>query len=261
MKVKKVAIIFRGGVGRSFGKLGQNKSNLYQKSPYINFYSVEKSIRYHIIDPNLEYVFDTFIHCWNEDLQEDLVELYKPKKYLFESNIPYHEEIEKKLELSGHSMLSFGGVSVSLSIKKGCQLVESYCEENNVKYDLVLFLRPDYLYWKDMILDLYDEDKVYGTQYGPSDGQSHYVMNYESMKNFKYLYDNISTSIPPEDHLFIMRYIEKYIGNFHKDNFYTGVDHESVRKLRYQIENGCLPSECLYKYSLTMEEIYSYTAD
>jgi hypothetical protein len=86
-------------------------------------------------------------------------------------------------------------------------------------------------------------------------------MNYENMKNFKYLYDNISTSIPPEDHLFIMKYIEKYIGNFHKDNFYTGVDHESVRKLIYNIENETITQNIMEKYGLTKEEISSYTAD
>lgn len=259
--MKNVAILFRGGVGKAYGKLGHHKLHLYEKSPYINFYSVEKSIKKHIIDPNPKYKFDTFIHCWNEDLEKDLVKLYNPKKYLFESNTLYYEEIESKLQFSGHSMSSFGEVSVSLSIQKGCELIESYCEENNFEYDLILFLRPDYLYWKDMILDTYDENKIYGTQYGPADGESHYVMNYHHMKIFKNLYDNISNSYPPDVHWFIMRYINSFVGECHKDSFYTGVDHESVRKLKYNIENETLSSDDLYKYDLTVEEINSYNAD
>jgi len=222
---------------------------------------VEKSIRQHIINPNPGYRFDTFIHCWNEDLQEDMIKLYEPKKYLFESNVLYHEEIEKKLQLSGHPMSSFGEVSVSLSIKKGCELVESYCEENNFEYDLILFLRPDYLYWKDMLLENYDVSKVYGTGYGLADGESHYVMNYQKMKYFKHLYGDISSSNPPDVHWFMMRYVNSFMGGCHKDEFYTGVDHESVRKLRYNIENRTLSPEELYKYDLTLDEIYSYNAD
>ncbi|NBV29820.1 hypothetical protein EBS02_12560 [bacterium] len=259
--MKKVAIIFRGGVGRAYGKLGHNSTNIYAESPYINYLSVEKSIRHHIINYNPDYKFDTFIHCWNEDLQESLVELYKPKKYLFESNTPYREEIERKLFLCGHTASSFGEVSVSLSIKKGIELVESYCEETGNEYDLVIFLRPDYLYWDNMNLKDYDEDKVYGTQYGPSDGESHYVMNFENMKKFKNLYDSINYINPPLVHKFIAKYIVSFAANCYKDKFYTGVDHESVRKLRYNIENETLKEEDLYKYGLTLSEIYSYNAD
>ena len=259
--MKNVALVFRGGVGRTCGKL-RNKGGMNDvKFPHINFYPVEKSIKQHIIDTNPEYKFDTFMHCWNEDLEKELIELYKPKKYLFENNSLYEKEIENKIKLSGSDLDTFGEISVSISIKKGCELLESYCEETNTKYNFIISLRPDYLYWKDMFLDLYDEDKIYGTQYGNADGQSHYVMNYENMKKFKNLYDNISNSNPPDSHWFMMRYINSFMGELHKDSFYTGVDHESVRKLRYQIENGCLPSECLYKYGLTMEEIYSYYAD
>ena len=120
----KVAILLRGGVGRAYGKLGQSPTDLYRDSEYINFYSVEKSLKKHILETNPEYECDFFIHCWNVDLEDKLVDLYKPKKYLFEDNSLYTEDIQNKLDNSGCNQASgFVEISVSLSIKKGCELI------------------------------------------------------------------------------------------------------------------------------------------
>ena len=48
---------------------------------------------------------------------------------------------------------------------------------------------------------------------------------------------------------------------FTSDYFTTGVDHESVRKLRYNIENGTLDENILTRYGLSKDEIYRYNAD
>jgi hypothetical protein len=48
---------------------------------------------------------------------------------------------------------------------------------------------------------------------------------------------------------------------FSQDDFTTGVDHESVRKLRYNIENGTLEENALTQYGLSKDEIYTYNAD
>ncbi len=259
----KVAIVLRGGVGKSYGKLGQSPTDLYRDSEYINFYSVEKSFKKHILENNPEYEFDFFIHCWNTDLEKKLVDLYNPKKYLFEDNSIYKNDIQTKVNQSKYELPSaFGEVSVSLSIKKGCELVESYVQETGIEYDRVIIGRPDYLYWKNMDLDSYQFDIVYGSQYGQLDGESHYVMNYDNMCKFKNLYDTISTALPPRVHFFMREYVTNILNiKFSTDAFTTGVDHESVRKLRYNIENGTFVLDDLDKYGLTKTEIYSYNAD
>lgn len=258
---QKVAIILRGGVGKSCGKLGHTSTDLYSDYPYINYFSVKDSIYRHIIDSNPNYEFDFFIHCWNEDLKDSLVELYQPKKYLFESNTPYVEEINKKLNASNRDQKCFGEVSVALSIAKGCELVEEYGE----KYNKIISARPDYLYWRDMNLDEYDNDKVYGTQLVQNhtnlDGESHYVMSYENIHLLKSLYSSIGPSNPPDCHIFVKRHIISAFGSLYTDKFYTGRDHESVRKLKYNINDGTLRKEQLPGYGLTLEEIFSYNPD
>ena len=259
----KVAILLRGGVGKAYGKLGQSSTDLYRDSEYINFYSVEKSFKKHILENNPEYECDFFIHCWNVDLEDKLVDLYKPKKYLFEDNSLYTEDIQNKLDQSGCTQASgFGEISVSLSIKKGCELIESYVEETGTKYDRVMIGRPDYLYWKDMNFESYIFDTIYGSQYGQLDGESHYIMNYDNMTKFKNLYDTISTSLQPNVHVFMRSYVMNILNlRFSQDDFTTGVDHESVRKLRYNIENGTLDENLLTQYGLSKDEIYTYNAD
>jgi len=270
--MRKVAILFRGAVGKSIGKLcgkgGVNNSrsieDIYSKSDYVNFYAVQKSIKRHILDRNPQYECDFFIHCWNGDIQDELIDLYKPKKYLFEDNKIYWDEIRRKIDSCGGvtNEAPFGEVSVSLSIKKGCELLQLYCYENNAHYDLVFMIRPDYLYWKDMNFDYYNPDIVYGTQYGQLDGQSHYIMNYNNMCKFKNLYENLSSYCPPNSHIYMRHYLAGICGlPFKSDYFATGVDHESVRKLRYNLENGTLDASILDRYGLTEEEIYSYYAD
>ena len=49
----------------------------------------------HIVQPNKNFSFDFFIHCWSTDLEKQLVELYKPVAYQFENNIQYKGEFEE----------------------------------------------------------------------------------------------------------------------------------------------------------------------
>ena len=87
-------------------------------------------------------------------------------------------------------------------------------------------------------------------------------MNYDNMTKFKNLYDTISTSLQPNVHVFMRSYVMNILNlRFSQDDFTTGVDHESVRKLRYNIENGTLDENLLTQYGLSKDEIYTYNAD
>ena len=84
------------------------------KDIYVNFHSTRKSIKIHIEDANPQYVFDFFLHGWNIDLEKELIDLYHPKKYLFEDNKKYEQLISSKI----NNPKDFAGPSQCLSIKK-----------------------------------------------------------------------------------------------------------------------------------------------
>ena len=160
--MKKVAFVFRGGVSmrdrnthktKGFYGLPQNK---YE---YITFSATEKGLRHNLIANNPNYEIDFFIHSWNTDLEQELNELYHPKKSLYESNELYLNELEKLLEKCEKGYL--GTASQYLSMKKGIELVEQYSIDHNVNYDLIISWRLDVLLWGKLSLDFYDENYFY----------------------------------------------------------------------------------------------------
>ena len=63
------------------------KDELYKDGQYIDYKKCYNSIVKHIFEPNRElYDIDVFQHCWNIDLENDLVSLYKP---IGTAGIPY----------------------------------------------------------------------------------------------------------------------------------------------------------------------------
>ena len=103
------------------------------------------SIKKHIIDPNINrYDFDIFVHCWSYDLENEIIKLYQPKKYLFEDNKVYNDEITKLCKNEN----DFGGISQALTIKKSIELKEEYEKINNFQYDIVIIYRYDIFYGK-----------------------------------------------------------------------------------------------------------------
>lgn len=226
------AIILRGAISKKNVDL-KYENTLYCDSDYINYNAAYNSILKHILEANNECNFDFFIHCWNQDLEEQLVELYKPKKYLFENNNLYANEINQKLIYSQVGREQFSQVSQALSIKKGCELVESYCKNNNNSYDGIIICRPDVLIMKDMLLNEYNMDNIYVNAHGDRGGDFHFVMSFDNMNKFKNIYDNISVNNKPIAHQLIRKYCINIFGdNFMNDDFIPGLNEEVIRKIK-----------------------------
>jgi hypothetical protein len=134
----------------------------------------EKSFAY--VSKNLFYNFnelDIFFHSWQTNLTEEeknkLINLYKPKKYLFENeklhilNYPF-----KQSTTSPNNVFS-----MFYSIKKSNELKKQYEEENNFKYDWVFRLRYDFALNKK-----FDEDIL-----NTLSKQSVYLNNFEQSPN------------------------------------------------------------------------------
>lgn len=208
-----------------------NKANeLYTESDYIDYVACYNSIVKHILEPNPDYLFDIFCHCWNTDLSDNIINLYKPVKSEFEDNTKYNKEI---IELCRNEN-DFSGISQALTIYKSIRLKEIYETENIMNYDLVILYRYDVLLWKTMDLNQYVnlENQIYVNAHGDCNGDFHFIMNNIDSYNFKYLYDSIKLG----NHYILHYWIKNYIINYMKqniimDNIIPGVNQEVLRKI------------------------------
>lgn len=263
-KHSKIAICLRGAVSK-IERHFYNQNELYLPGKYINFIAVYNSIQKHIIDANPDYIFDFFIHCWNQDLKKDLVHLYNPKQYFFEDNTKYNQEISSKI----NSPELFTGASTSLSIKKSIELFEDYSNKSNIKYNTVIIYRPDVILLKDIILSTYDRNNIYvnnvnklNKQAGMKAGHGdfHFIMNPELASLFKKLYDHISLGNPVKHHFWIQNYINNFMKKeLMEDDIEAGFHQEVLRKINpVMIQNNRISIEQLLSYGLTREEISTY---
>jgi hypothetical protein len=227
MERKKVALCLRGAISKASGRLN-HPGALYNNSSYVKYEYAYNSIIKHIINTNPEYDIDIFIHCWNTDLQDSLVALYKPVKYMFEDNSKYADEINARCKCPD----DFGGISQSITIKKVIELKEQYSIDNNINYDIVILFRPDVLIWKDMIFSKYDLNYLYIDGCGNYGGDIYFLMSSEYASKFKDLYLSLDKGNTHKVH----SWIRNYIMNFCKiparmDDIIPGKDIEILRKV------------------------------
>ena len=105
---------------------------------------------------------DIFFHNWEPDMEEKLVDMYKPKKYIVESQIDFNKiaeengvsrkDLDSNNQLGSWTMDSKVGsglagperiLSQFYSLQKSIELKKEYEEENNFKYDCVIKARFD----------------------------------------------------------------------------------------------------------------------
>lgn len=229
--MKRVAICLKGAVSKK-GKTHDrfyHPSELYRDGEYIDYVAVSNSIFKHIVSPNNNYEFDFFLHGWNIDLENHLVDIYKPKKHLFEDNKNYNNVISSII----NDTADFGGVSGGLSLKKSLELREIYEIETSKKYDIIIVYRYDVLLWKDMVLDEYDIDKyIYVNQwYGECNADFHFIMSDKNANKFKYLYDSVKLyNNTHKFHHWIKNYVINIIEcQLKEDNIMAGTSQEHMR--------------------------------
>ena len=137
----KIAICISGLIG-STSKGGVGK--------VINFYKTKEYFDKNLIFENAK--VDYFLHCWNKELSDDLIGLYKPKKYIFEP--PLKKE-------NKYSFKEYGIVSNQYSKLKVVKLKKEYEIKNDFIYDLVILTRFDLLILKEIHFQSLDLKKFY----------------------------------------------------------------------------------------------------
>jgi hypothetical protein len=245
---KKIAFCLRGAMDRIKSGHYHNKNinAIYSDKPYINYIAVFESIKIHITNNinNNDYEFDFFIHSWNSDLQDDLVNLYKPKAYKFENQIRFKKKITQ------YTINNYGYTAQQLGIHKVIKILQKYVNHNNVKYDAVIIYRPDVILYKNMDLHTYNFKNVYVNSHTNQD--FHFIMNYKNCLLFLNIFGSKQT-------------FKNYITNIMKTNLLAddikcGIHQEVLRKLKFAcIDRHNISRNIFYIYGLTDDEIDNMT--
>ena len=139
----RVAICLSGLIGFT-RKLGYGNAVNYKKTKFF-------------FDKNLNHKgikIDYFLHCWNEEYEKELLELYEPKKTLFE------KPLDRKFNLTDRQ---YSYISNNYSKKKVVQLKSSYEKEKSITYDLVILTRFDIMILNPLNYKKIDKTKFYVT--------------------------------------------------------------------------------------------------
>lgn len=248
--MKKVALCLRGAIGKKKCAFTKINTLYHIDSEYIDYVSCYNSIKKHILEFNhSNYEFDIYCQCWNTDLQENIINLYKPVKYIFEDNCKYNKEIQDKCIFYD----DFSGISQSLAIKKVLELKEEHELEINKQYDLIIIYRYDILLWKNMDLNNYSKtnEYIYVNAHPNSNGDFHFIMNNDNSKLFKFLYNSIDNGNKHKVHYWIKNYVIEYMKKkIIMDDIEPGKHQEVMRKIYDSIKNKFLSLEQLNNYKL-----------
>lgn len=250
--MKRAAICLRGAVAQTRSPFITEEGYSNRSGDYVNYRSCFNSIIKHIVNCNIDYDFDFYIHCWSYDLEKDLISLYKPKKCIFENNDKYTTEISSKIS----NPKDFSPVSQTLSLKKSIGLVDG-------DYDTIIVYRPDLLLWKDIDLNAYNMNNIYVNAHQNCEGDFHFIMNMDNAKKLEKLYDLIGKiKINTAAHFITKDFIVNFLKeNLVMDQIFPGKDQEVLRKLNaVSINVHKIPIETFFKYGLTKSEILKYNS-
>ncbi len=215
----RIALCFCGLVGGADGNDGKG----FTLSPETAAYYYKRNI----IDNNSH--VDVFIHSWSIDEKDELLDIYKPKKFLIEKQKTFHpwkiflkQFLHPipilKLFFNGNwnvfswiYNLSIRAQSRWYSSKKVIELSIKYQQENNFEYDLIFVTRMDVVFFEKINFTNFDKNKFYVPirNKGPNItsifnwqnndsiednayGDLFFIANPNKMKKFALLYDAMS---------------------------------------------------------------------
>jgi len=144
----RTALCISGKVGNVLGKSGFHNSD-----PRVLIKGHEHYKR-HIIDKNN---VDVFIHCWDEELKTQALDLYQPVGHTFEPQkyfeIPDYV-IGEPQRKNNHYSRWYSNMAAN-------NLREQYEKKNNFKYDYVMTTRFDLAFETDVIFEELESDGFY----------------------------------------------------------------------------------------------------
>jgi len=153
------------------------------KGNTVNFDIAFQHYKKHILKKN---DVDVFIHTWSVAEKDNLINLYNPRKSVFEQQIMF-DVSQTKL----HSTKSRW-----YSSKKSIELKRQYELEENFTYDWVILSRFDVVFFTDLILSNFQADHFYAANWSnPARDVGlldfWFFSNSSAMDAFSTLYDHV----------------------------------------------------------------------
>jgi len=144
----KVALCLSGKIGNT-----QNKSG-YHQSDYRVLKTGYDHYKKHIIDKN---DLDVFIHCWDTELESEILDLYKPKDAIIENQVVF----DIPDYVTGPDQRKQNVYSRWFSNMQANNLCMKFAKNNNIKYDFIMTTRFDLAFETDIIFNSLDNNKFY----------------------------------------------------------------------------------------------------
>ena len=221
-----------------YGKIGGSRGKDGYGDP-VDFGKCLLTIKEHIIDINN---CDVFIHNWNPELKDTLIEMYQPKDYIIEPQIRF--KTTKKYFKERRD--EFIGQSRWYSNKQTLTLKRKYELKNKFNYDWVMVCRFDLLFFTDYDFSKLDSSFLYASNFNnwkPPNKENDtikkrrlldmwFIGPTRLMDVISKLYDNFYQYPATDPHRAIWEHLEAYIGDplkITRFKFYRWFDYELYR--------------------------------
>lgn len=113
----------------------------------------------YLVNKIKQYNADVFIYSFSKEIEQEIVDIFKPKLYQIEVQKNFSDEINDiyyKLDKANAKRV----FSFFYSRKKVCELKNKFSEINNIKYDIVILCRPDLGYVHTENFEIPDLSKI-----------------------------------------------------------------------------------------------------
>lgn len=145
-----------------------------------------------------DYQADVFIFSFSKELEEEIVNLFEPKKYKFEIQKSFKEEINS-IDQTLDKETAKRVFSFFYSKKQVCLLKKQYEKEHNFTYDVVVWARPDLGYIHTQNFELPDLNKIdpsflysiFWNQLNAGLADWYFVSNSKNIDFISLIYDNL----------------------------------------------------------------------
>jgi len=207
----RVAFLLHGKIGGMAGKDGAGGLIDYR-------FCCDKFYE-NIIEPNNA---DVFLHSWSKEQEDDLMEIYSPKKAVIEKQRGF--PINRSLPLLGDK----GNLESVMSIiksrfyssQKVISLKSEYEKENKFKYDFVFISRFDLIWHTPLIFENLDPSYFYVANWSkthhPLTGKIRRFLDLYFASNSQYIdyygeaFERLKIANAGDPHTFIKEHLEDY---------------------------------------------------
>lgn len=215
----------------------------------------------HLFDKVMVHNPDVFLHSWEVEKEDSLVEKFKPKLYTFERQRSFDNQLRTTdwSRFSRSYQKPFNAFSALYSVKKTNELKTMFEKEHGFKYDCVILSRFDVGYHtngknKTSFIDFnpnYNMESVYTAYWDQINAgiSNHWIYsNSKNMDLITNMYDHIVEYLKPNS-----EYITEMMGGMFDTNNDDWFSNEFLKdtkaeKLHRYTEDYCLNIHTMYKW-------------